>query len=115
MTDTEKKIKAAKKKFDKFYESVPENQRDMAIDLINNIAFMQVQLEILREQILEHGMVSVYDNGKIQQDVVSPYCKAYSQIQPKYIQSINLLNKLLPSSCASVEPDELSEFTPVGL
>ena len=114
ITEMDKKLKAARKKLEKLYVEIPECKKDLADDLISNISFMQVQLEVLRGQILEHGMVSVYDNGKIQQDVVSPYCKAYSQIHPKYIQAVQTLNKLLPSNTEYPISDDLTEFTPTG-
>lgn len=116
MTEADKQIRSAKTKLKKLYADIPPNRHDLAAELIDNVAFIGYQLQVLRGQILEHGMVSLYDNGKITQDVVSPYAKAYNQLYPKYIQSISALNKMLP---AGLEPpispvDELSEFEPGG-
>jgi len=98
----------------KLYEKVPDDKKDIAYDLIDNLSFIQIQLKILRGQILEYGMVSLYDNGKIKQDVVSPYSKTYNQLYPKYLQSIQTLNKLLPPNVTPPPYDALSAFTPTG-
>lgn len=119
MTDTEKKLRSAVKKLKKIYAEIPQSKKDIALDVIEKLAFYQVQMDKLQDEIFEHGIVTVYNNGKNDQDVVNPFMKAYNQIWPKYIQGINTLNKMLPAgskmpvtSSEENDDEKLKKFLP---
>ena len=119
MTDKEKKLRSAVKKLEKLYDEIPQSKKEIALNLIEKLAFYQVQMDSLEEEIFNHGIISTYNNGKSTQDIVNPLMKAYNQIWPKYIQGITTLNKMLPdgsktpvTSSEENDDEKLKKFLP---
>ena len=103
----ETKIKRQRDKLAELFRCLPENKQSVAESLIDNAAFMIVNLSELREQINKSGMVYQYVNGKQSNIVEHPANKVYTNLIPKYLSCMKQICDLLP---ADVEPPHKDEF-----
>ena len=58
-----KEIKSKLNKLNKIFKSIPDDRKVVVADLIQNCAFIAVELEDLQELIKEQGSVEHYQNG----------------------------------------------------
>lgn len=80
-----------------YFEDVPENQRAIALPLIQNAAFMKVTLEDLQEIIKREGVTETYQNGANQFGVKqSASLQSYNALVKNYAAVVKTLDKLLP-------------------
>ena len=77
---------------------LPERDREVAKGLIDRIAFMTVQLEILEETIKTKGPTYLFKNGSQHMLVENPAQKSYNTTMNRYTVAydklFNLLKKL---------------------
>ncbi len=104
------KIKKETEKLIKIFGCLDDNKKSMATSLIDNAAFMIIQLAELREVINKTGMVYNFENGKQKMLCESPANKAYVNLMPKYLQTMKQLVDLLPQNIESPSKDEFISF-----
>lgn len=104
------KIETVKKNLNSLYKDIPENKQKLARSLIDNVAWMIIQLGELRSQIDQYGLVYDYQNGRQQCRAESPYSKAYNSMFPKFLNAIKQLNDMLPDDVDKKESDPLLDF-----
>ena len=61
-----KLVKKQNSKLKKIFAEIPSDRKTICESLIQNVAFMIVELNDLQDQIHEHGMVEEYQNGENQ-------------------------------------------------
>ena len=105
----ETKIKRRLAELRKIYSKLPEKQRSIAEHLINNAAFMEIELEELQEVIKTNGASEEYKNGENQfGKKASADLQAYNSLIKSYNMVNSRLEAMLPPED---EPeDELEEF-----
>lgn len=106
-----KEINKEKNRLKKLYKDLPENQKKLADKIIENAAFIAVQLRLMQEDIKENGIKEFYMNGKGQfgykESVVS---KTYNVSIKNYMNIIKQLNDMLPEEKQISEDDEFERF-----
>lgn len=102
------KIKKRLKELTAIYSKLPEKKRSIAEPLIKNAAFMEVELEELREIIAENGASEEYKNGENQYGrKASADLQSYNSLLKSYNMVNSRLEAMLPPE---EEIDELDEF-----
>lgn len=106
-----KEINKEKNRLKKLYKDLPENQKKLADKIIENAAFIAVQLRLMQEDIKENGIKEFYMNGKGQfgykESVAS---KTYNVSIKNYMNIIKQLNDMLPEEKQISEDDEFERF-----
>jgi len=98
-----KKIKLEIKKMNKVFENIPDNIKKVSRNLIENCAFLSVNLEDLKTHINKHGFVSEYQNGANQWGVKdSPEVKVYLAMTKNHTQIMKQLTDLI---CKNLKVD----------
>lgn len=93
----DKKIKKEYAKLKKIFQNVPENQRKVIDNLMQNAAFMAVSLAELQNEINANGYTDTYQNGAEQYGTKqSENVKIHLAMQKNYTAVINKLLELLP-------------------
>ena len=91
------RIEAKRQELNRILAGLPDNQREIAADLIDQAAFLAVELEDLNADIIEHGSTETYTNGANQSGrKVSSAAKLYSSLIARYSGIITKLLKLAP-------------------
>ena len=108
---TNKEGNKQRKKLKKLYKDLPEKQKKLAEKIIENAAFIAVQLKLMQEDIKENGIKEFYMNGKGQfgykESVAS---KTYNVSIKNYMNIIKQLNDMLPEEKQISEDDEFDRF-----
>lgn len=77
---------------------LPEQQLEVAKELIERIAFMTIQLEILEDTVKTKGPTYLFKNGSQQMVVENPAQKSYNTMINRYTTAykeiFNLLNTI---------------------
>lgn len=103
------RVKKEKNKLARIYKNIPEDQRKLVSQLIENSAFIAVLLEDLRNDIDKNGWTETYNHGggqsgnkrSVAADLYMVAVKNYSQITKQ-------LNDLLPDG--GDQEDDLMTF-----
>lgn len=109
----ETRIKRARDKLGKVFDELDEKRRDTVEKLIDNAAFMAIQLEDIREKIMAEGVTSEYQNGENQFGTKkSPEVEVYNTMIKNYTAIIKTLCDMLPAENAGASA--LLQFTGRG-
>lgn len=105
-----KRIKKEKKKYNKALKTATEEVKMANESLVDNLAFLEVTLQDLREHIIEHGVKEEYTNGENQKGYKeSVEVKTYNNMIKIYISGVKTLNIALPKD-AQFHDDEFEKF-----
>lgn len=74
---------------------MPESKREVAKELIERIAFMTIQLEILEDTIKTKGPTYTYKNGSQKMLIENPAQKSYNTTMNRYTAAYGKLFDLL--------------------
>lgn len=92
-------VKKQNSKLKKIFKAIPKDRKSVVENLIQNVAFMSVELQGLQEQIYERGMVEEYQNGENQHGYKpSSAAQVYNATLKSYNTSVKLLLAELPES-----------------
>ena len=114
MTDLEqeKRIKKEVTKLRKFIKDLETEEQNMAMYLINELAFMKVTLEDLKEEVSEYGVIDIMPQGEYSIKRENPALKTYNTMVQRYNSTLkqldDFINKLVPRADGDV--DLLSAF-----
>lgn len=75
--------------------NLPESKREVAKELIERIAFMTIQMEVLEETIKEKGPTYMFENGSQKMLIENPAQKSYNTTMNRYTAAYDKLFKLL--------------------
>ena len=98
----------------KIFSNIDIDKRGVALNLIQNAAFMAVSLRDLQDIIRVNGWISTYDNGGGQGgERVSPAAQQYAKMVATYNSTIKTLLDLLPKGdrdTARAQADPMAAF-----
>lgn len=113
VTNPETRLKRAREELEAVFSGLDENRRKTVSKLLDNAAFMSIQLEDLRRTIQANGVVSEYQNGENQFGTKkSPEVEVYLSMIKNYTQIISNLCTMLPE--ANPAASELLQFVSQG-
>lgn len=93
----ENRIKKEFKRISEFYKDISQNQREVALPLMQNAAFMKVTLEDLQAIINVEGVEDEYRNGSSQYGTKpSAVLQAYNSMLKNYATVTAKLLAMLP-------------------
>ena len=97
------------KRLEKIFKDIRPDKKETVRKLIENAAFMEVQLSGLQKEIAEKGPVSEYQNGENQWGTKkSPEVEIYNTMIKNYTAVVKQLLELLPEGDGN--GDELLDF-----
>lgn len=99
-----------KKALYEIVESVPEEKRTIASNLVEELVFMTDTLEKLKEKIGEFGVVELFVQGKQSFLRENPAVKSYNSMIQRYSTLYKQLTDLLPKTTPVPPENELLEF-----
>ena len=110
--EKEKQIKSKLTKLNKIFREIPDDRKVVVNDLIQNCAFLAVELEDLQEKIKENGSVEKYTNGANQWGYkVSSASQAYNALAKTYTTNIKVLLGELDNGVSKADTkDKLADF-----
>ncbi|GGD05346.1 hypothetical protein [Pontibacillus salipaludis] len=74
---------------------LPDSKRELASELIERIAFMTIQLEVLEDTIKRKGPTYLYQNGSQKMLIENPAQKSYNTTMQRYTAAYDKLFTLL--------------------
>ncbi|MBC6973056.1 hypothetical protein H9I32_11910 [Bacillus sp. Xin] len=91
------------------FVNLPSNKKEVAKELIERVAFMTIQLEILEDTIKEKGPTYMFKNGSQEMLIENPAQKSYNTTMNRYTSAydklFNLVEKLEPPQTVEDEDD----------
>lgn len=113
-TTPKTRIKRTREKLENVFAELDEKRRKTAQSLIDNAAFMAVQLEDLSEKIMLEGPTCEYQNGENQWGTKkSPEVDVYNTMMKNFVTVIRTLCDMLPDG-ASAKDSPLLQFYAKG-
>lgn len=109
------KIKKEKQMLEKIFKKIDKNKQKIVEKLIDNVAFMSITLDELKEDIKKYGIKEEYMNGKNQFGFKeSVESKTYNTILKNYMSAIKQLIDLLPIDEQKNAGEDLLKFIASG-
>ena len=108
-------IEKEKKKINKLFAKIDKNKQAVVEKLIDNVAFMSVTLDELKEDIKMYGVKETYMNGSNQFGFKeSIESKTYNTMLKNYMNAIKQLIDLLPDEEKKNAGEDLLKFIASG-
>ena len=108
-------MKKEKQKLNKIFSKVDKNKKTIVEKLIDNVAFMSVTLDDLKEDIKTYGVKETYMNGSNQFGFKeSIESKTYNTMLKNYMNAVKQLIDLLPDEEKKNAGEDLLKFIASG-
>lgn len=92
-----KRIKKEVARLKRLFKEIDENKKKLVFTTIDDVAFMTITMQDLREQIIRKGTTCIYKNGENQYGTKqSPDAQLYLQLSQKQTQAMKILLDCLP-------------------
>jgi hypothetical protein len=105
--EKQKRIKRETGRLKKLLKDIDENKKKMVQATIDDVAFLTVTMQDLRENIIREGTTVEYKNGENQYGTKqSPDAQLYLQMSQKQAQAMKILIDCLPKSATPVQLDD---------
>ena len=115
LIEKNKKIKKEKQKLKKVFNKIDKNKQVIVEKLIDNVAFMSITLDELKEDIKKHGVKETYMNGNNQFGFKeSVESKTYNTMLKNYMNAVKQLIDLLPDDEKKNAGEDLLKFIASG-
>lgn len=109
------KIKKEKQVLEKIFKKIDKNKHKIVEKLIDNVAFMSITLDDLKEDMKINGIKEEYMNGKNQFGFKeSVESKTYNNMFKNYMSAIKQLIDLLPADERNNAGEDLLKFIASG-
>ena len=105
-----KAISAEIKRLAALFDGLEGKKKEVADGLIEEAAFMRVQLEELKAKLLKYGFLDEMPQGKYTITRESPYSRAYNSMIQRYTTALGKLAELLPKEVAAEVDDGFDDF-----
>lgn len=108
-----KRIKKEVSRLKRLFKGIDENKKKLVFATIEDVAFMTVTMQDLRENITRMGTTAKYKNGENQYGTKqSPDAQLYLQMSQKQTQAMKILLDCMPKTEKKVkEPeDDFDDF-----
>lgn len=102
-----KRIKKEITRLKRLFKEIDENKKKLVFTTIEDVAFMSITMQDLREEIVRHGTTCTYKNGENQYGTKqSPDAQLYLQLSQKQTQAMKILLDCLPKTEKPVVQDD---------
>lgn len=102
-----KRIKKEVSRLKRLFSKIDKNKKSLVFTTIDDVAFMTITMQDLREKIIREGTKVTYKNGENQYGVKqSPDAQLYLQLSQKQTQAIKILIDCMPKNEKPVEKDD---------
>lgn len=108
-----KRIKKEVSRLKKLFKDIDENKKKLVFSTIEDVAFMTITMQDLRENIIREGTTVEYKNGANQYGTKqSPDAQLYLQLSQKQTQAMKILVDCLPKTekIKKVPEDDFDDF-----
>lgn len=89
------KILKESERLNEIFIDLDENRKEVAKEMIERVAFMTIQLQILEEKIKAKGPVQIFKQGKQKMEIESPAQKTYNTMMNRYTSAYDKLFSLI--------------------
>lgn len=97
--EKQKRIKSEASRLMKLFKEIDVNKKKLVKSTVDDVAFMTVTMQDLREEIIRHGTTVEYKNGENQFGTKqSPDAQLYLQLSQKQTQAMKILVDCLPKT-----------------
>lgn len=97
--EKQKRIKKETNRLKRLFSKIDDNKKKLVFTTIEDVAFMTVTMQDLREQIVREGTTVEYKNGENQYGTKqSPDAQLYLQMSQKQTQAMKILVDCLPKT-----------------
>lgn len=105
--DKTDRIKKEVSRLRRLFSKIDKNKKSLVFTTIDDIAFMTITMQDLRESIIRDGTTAEYKNGENQFGTKqSPDAQLYLQFSQKQTQAMKILVDCLPKTEKPVEKDD---------
>ena len=112
--EKQRRIKKEINRLRKLFKDIDENKKKLVFTTIDDVAFMTITMQDLRESIVRDGTKCTYKNGENQYGVKqSPDAQLYLQLSQKNTQAMKILVDCLPKTekiKAQIPDDDFDDF-----
>ena len=110
--ETQKRIKKEIARLKKLFKEIDKNKIQLVNSTMEDVAFLTVSMQDLRENIIRDGTTVTYKNGENQYGVKqNPDAQLYLQMSQKHTQSVKVLLDCMPkTSQPAVKEDDFIDF-----
>lgn len=111
--EKQNRIKKEVGRLKRLFKEIDENKKKLVITTIEDIAFMTVTMQELRENIIRTGTTITYQNGANQFGMKqSPDAQLYLQMSQKQTQAMKILLDCMPKTekKVPVSEDDFNDF-----
>ena len=97
--EKQKRIKKETNRLKRLFSKIDDNKKKLVFTTIEDVAFMTITMQDLREQIVREGTTVEYKNGENQYGTKqSPDAQLYLQMSQKQTQAMKILVECLPKT-----------------
>lgn len=105
------RIEEEKKKLTRQFTQLDNKTKKVLSSLIDNAAFMTIELQDLQENIKKNGVTCEYQNGANQWGTKkSPEVEVYNSMIKNYVTIMKQLSDLLPKGSSKTIKDPFDDF-----
>lgn len=112
--EKQRRIKKEINRLRKLFKEIDENKKKLVFTTIDDVAFMTITMQDLREKIVREGTTCTYKNGENQYGTKqSPDAQLYLQLSQKNTQAMKILVDCLPKTekiKPTVPEDDFDDF-----
>lgn len=113
--ERDKKIKQEINRLNKIYKELPKEEKKIMDGLVQEAAFMKIQLEETRIDILENGLTEQFEQGSQKFERERPLVKTYLSFIQRYTAVMKQIIDYMPGgSDKDNEKSELALFIQQG-
>ena len=107
-----KRIKKEVNRLKRLFRGIDENKKKLVFTTIEDVAFLTITMQDLRENIISDGTTVEYKNGENQYGTKqSPDAQLYLQMSQKQTQAMKILVDCLPKTTKTIkENDGFEDF-----
>lgn len=110
ITLREERIGKEVERLENIISVLDQDKQDIAIGLIEEVAFMRITLEDLKDTINENGTVDIMPQGDYSIKRQSPEVQTYNTMIQRYNTAYKELFNLLPKEKGDDEDEEFEKF-----
>lgn len=109
--EKQKRIKKEVNRLRKLFKEIDENKKKLVLAMIDDIAFLTVTMQDLRESIVREGTTVEYKNGENQYGTKqSPDAQLYLAMSQKQTQAMKILLECMPKTQPKTNDDGFNDF-----
>lgn len=112
--EKQRRIKKEINRLRKLFKEIDDNKKKLVFTTIDDVAFMTITMQDLRDRIVREGTTCVYKNGENQYGTKqSPDAQLYLQLSQKNTQAMKILVDCLPKTGKKIDmmpEDDFEDF-----